>query len=62
MGAQAGLAGGNLAKKGGATLMGYPAIEHKKFAKNMAALNSLPELLKEVAALKKQVEELKNNK
>ena len=62
MGAQAGLAGGNLAKKGGATLMGYPAIEHKKFAKNMAALNSLPELMKEVMALRKQVEELKNNK
>lgn len=60
MGAQAGLAGGNLARKGGATLMGYPAIEHKKFAKNMAALNSLPELLKEVAALKKEIEELKN--
>ena len=59
MGAQAGLAGGNLAKKGGATLMGYPAVEHKKFAKNMAALNSLPELLKEVAALKKELEELK---
>jgi UDP-3-O-[3-hydroxymyristoyl] glucosamine N-acyltransferase len=59
MGAQAGLAGGNLAKKGGATLMGYPAVEHKKFAKNMAALNSLPELLKEVAALKKEIEELK---
>ncbi|MBQ6751692.1 MAG: UDP-3-O-(3-hydroxymyristoyl)glucosamine N-acyltransferase [Bacteroidaceae bacterium] len=62
MGAQAGLAGGNLARKGGATLMGYPAIEHKKFAKNMAALNSLPDLLKEVAALKKEIEELKNNK
>src|SRR5574344_49426 len=62
MGEQAGLAGGNLARKGGATLMGYPAIEHKKFAKNMAALNSLPELLKEVAALKKEIEELKNNK
>ncbi len=60
MGAQAGLAGGNLAKKGGATLMGYPAIEHRKFAKNMAALNSLPELLKEVAALRKEIEEIKN--
>ena len=62
LGAQAGLSGGNLAKNGGATLMGYPAVEHKKFAKNMAALNSLPELLKEVAALKKELEELKNKK
>lgn len=42
--------------------MGYPAVEHRKFAKNMAALNSLPELLKEVAELKKELEELKNNK
>ncbi len=62
LGAQSGLSGGNLAKNGGATLMGYPAVEHKKFAKNMAALNYLPDLLKEVAALKKEVEELKNNK
>lgn len=62
MGAQAGLAGGNLARKGGATLMGYPAIEHKKFAKNMAALNSLPDLLKEVEALRREVEELKKGK
>ena len=62
LGAQSGLAGGNLAKKGGATMMGYPAIDHRKFAKNMAALNSLPDLLKEVAALKKELEELKNKK
>ena len=62
LGAQSGLAGGNLAKKGGATMMGYPAIEHRKFAKNMAALNSLPDLLKEVATLKKELEELKNKK
>ena len=62
LGAQSGLSGGNLAKNGGATLMGYPAVEHKKFAKNMAALNSLPDLLKEVAALKKELEELKNKK
>ncbi|MBQ0021985.1 MAG: UDP-3-O-(3-hydroxymyristoyl)glucosamine N-acyltransferase [Prevotellaceae bacterium] len=60
--AQSGLAGGNLAKKGGAKMMGYPAIDHLKFAKNMAALNSLPALLKEVAELKKEINELKNNK
>lgn len=62
LGAQAGLAGGNLARKGGATLMGYPAVEHKKFAKNMAALNSLPELLKEVAQLKRELAELKTQR
>ena len=60
IGAQAGVPGGNLAKKGGATLMGYPAVEHRKFAKNLAALNSVPDLLKEVAQLKKELEELKN--
>ena len=59
LGAQSGLAGGNLARKGGATMMGYPAIDHKKFAKNMAALNSLPDLLKEVAAMKRELEEPK---
>lgn len=59
IGAQSGVPGGNLAKKGGATLMGYPAVEHRRFAKNMAALNSLPDLLKEVAELKKEIEELK---
>ena len=59
IGAQAGVPGGNLAKKGGATLMGYPAIEHRKFARNMAALNSLPDLIKEVSQLRKEIEELK---
>ena len=62
LGAQSGLAGGNLARKGGATMMGYPAIDHKKFAKNTAALNSLPELLKEVAALRRELDELKGGK
>ena len=60
LGAQSGLAGGNLARKGGATMMGYPAIEHRKFAKNMAALNSLPDLLKEVAELRRELDELKS--
>lgn len=60
IGAQAGVPGGNLARKGGATLMGYPAVEHRRFARNSAALNALPDLLKEVEALKKEVETLKN--
>ena len=62
LGAQSGLAGGNLARKGGATMMEYPAIDHKKFAKNTAALNSLPDLLKEVAALRRELDELKGGK
>ncbi len=60
VGAQSGVAGGNMAKRGGATLMGYPAVEHRKFAKNSAALNALPDLLKEVAELRKEINELKN--
>ena len=59
VGAQSGVPGGNLAKRGGATMMGYPAVEHRKFARNSAALNALPDLLKEVAELKKEIEELK---
>lgn len=60
VGAQAGVPGGNLAKKGGATLMGYPAVEHRRFARNAAAMNALPDLLKEVAALRKEIEDLKH--
>ncbi len=59
LGAQSGLAGGNLARKGGAVMMGYPAIDHRKFAKNTAALNSLPDLMKEVAELRRELDALK---
>lgn len=59
IGAQSGVSGGNLAKNGGAVLMGYPAVPHRQFAKNSAALNMLPDLIKEVQKLKKEIEELK---
>lgn len=59
VGAQSGIAGGNLAKKGHNTVMGYPIVPAKDFAKQTAALKQLPELLKEVQELKKQIEELK---
>lgn len=59
LGAKTGVTGGNLAKKGGAVMMGYPAVAHKQFAKNMGALNMLPDLLKEIYQLKKEIEELK---
>lgn len=59
IGAQSGVAGGNIAKKGGAVLMGYPAVPHRQFAKNSAALNMLPDLIKEVQSLKKEIEQLK---
>lgn len=60
LGAQSGVAGGNIVKKGHVTLMGYPAVDPRQFAKNAAALNHLPELLKEVDRLKNEIEELKN--
>jgi UDP-3-O-[3-hydroxymyristoyl] glucosamine N-acyltransferase len=59
VGAQAGVPGGNLASRGGATLMGYPAIEHRQWARQSAALKMLPDLVKEVSELKKEIEELK---
>ena len=61
IGAQSGVPGGNLASHGGATLMGYPAVEHRDFARQAAALKSLPDLLHEVAQLRKEIEELKKN-
>ena len=57
VGAQAGVPGGNLASRGGATLMGYPAIEHRQWARQSAALKMLPDLVKEVSELKKEIEE-----
>lgn len=60
VGAQSGIHGGNKIKKGHCTLMGYPAVDPRDFAKQAAALNRLPDLLKEVAEMKKQIEELKN--
>lgn len=58
VGAQSGIPGGNLAKKGGVSLMGYPAVEAKDFAKQAAALKQLPELIKEVQELKRKLAEL----
>lgn len=59
LGAKTGLTGGNLVRKGGAVMMGYPAVTHKQFAKNSAALNMLPDMIKEIQELKKEIEKLK---
>lgn len=59
VGAQSGIPGGNLVSRGGATLMGYPAIEHRQWARQSAAMKMLPDLVREVAQLKKEIEELK---
>lgn len=59
VGAQSGIPGGNLAARGGSTLMGYPATEHRSWARQQAALKQLPDLLKEVEELKREILKLK---
>lgn len=59
IGAQSGIPGGNLARKGGAILMGYPAVDHRLFARQSAALKGLPDLMMQFEAMKKEVEELR---
>ena len=61
VGAQSGIPGGALARNGNIQLMGYPAVEHKAFARQAAALKALPELIREFTSLKKEIEKLKNN-
>lgn len=58
-GAQAGITGGVLPARGNVTLQGSPAIEHRIFARSSIALKQLPETVKEIAALRREVEKLK---
>lgn len=58
-GAQSGIPGGRLVKKGNCTVMGYPAIEHQNFARSAAAYKNLPELVKQVNELQRELDELK---
>lgn len=60
-GAQSGLPGGRNLEKGNVTVMGYPAIDHRNFAKSAAAYKNLPELVKQVNELQKKVDELCRN-
>ena len=59
-GAQSGLSGGRKLKDGNCTVMGYPAIEHQNFARSAAAYKNLPNLVKQVNELQKEIDELKN--
>ena len=59
VGAQSGIAGGNLARKGNCTLMGSPAIDAKKWSRNIVVMNNLAALQQEITELKKQIAELK---
>lgn len=58
-GAQSGLSGGRMLKEGNCTVMGYPAIEHKKFARSAAVYKNLPELQNRVVMLEREIEELR---
>ena len=58
-GAQSGLPGGRLLKKGNVTVMGYPALEHQNFARSSAVYKNLPEMFKELNELRRELNELK---
>ena len=59
-GAKCGLPGGNIAKKGHVQLMGYPSQIHKDWQRSQVCVRQLPDFFKEVAEMKKEIEELKN--
>ena len=56
VGAQSGIPGNT---KSGQTLMGYPAIDPRQFAKSAAVYKRLPEMYSDVNRLLKEIEELK---
>ena len=56
VGAQAGIPGNT---KSGGTLMGYPAIDPKQFARSAAIYKKLPDMYTELGRLQKEIEELK---
>ena len=56
VGAQSGIPGNT---KSGQTLMGYPAIDPRQFAKSAAIYKKLPEMYTELGRLQKEIEELK---
>ncbi len=60
VGAQCGVIGDT--KGNGEQLIGSPAMDPKVYFKGMAILRRLPDMYKELGALRKEVEELKKNK
>lgn len=59
IGAQCGIMGN---RKGGETLLGSPAMDAHEFIKTYAYFKKLPAMDKTIKQLKKELEELKNNK
>lgn len=60
VGAQAGIT--NSVKKPGQTIIGSPAWDAKAFMKSAAVFRRLPDMYQQIAALKKEIEELKTQK
>ncbi len=58
-GAQAGIAGG--VRKEGLTLQGSPAIDAKNFMRSSAVFKNLPDMYRELNAIKKELEAMKAN-
>ena len=56
VGAQSGIPGNT---KSGSSLMGYPAIEPKQFARSSAVFKKLPDMYSELGRMQKEIEELK---
>lgn len=56
VGAQSGIPGNT---KSGSTLMGYPAIDPKLFARSSVIFKKLPEMYEQMGRLQKEIEELK---
>lgn len=56
-GAQAGIAGS--IPKGNVTIQGSPAIDHRNFMRSSIVFKYLPDMQRELTALKKEVEEIK---
>lgn len=56
VGAQSGIPGNT---KSGSSLMGYPAIEPKQFARSSAVFKRLPDMYSELGRLQREIEELK---
>ena len=56
IGAQSGIPGNT---KSGQTLMGYPAIDPKQFARSSVIFKKLPEMYNEIERLKREIETLK---
>lgn len=56
VGAQSGIPG---PEKGDQTLMGYPAIDHRKFARSAVLYKKLPEMYSQLGALQRELDNLK---